>query len=109
MRMRSASDDLNPPLPHGIPRVIPDANASQEGLTPARLARHSPGQSFVSSEYGYEVTLPQGWTAAPTTQQWDGGDVVLTADYADRFVAPDGTVVFALGRPVEEPWCSRTS
>lgn len=66
-------------------------------LVATAAATGRPAGAFTSSQYGYRLTLPQGWTGVAATTRFGGGDIDHTASYADSLTAPGRRFVFVLG------------
>lgn len=58
---------------------------------------------FTSSQYGYSLALPPGWSGAAASERFPGGDIDHTAPYADSFSTAGDRLVFALGRGTKQP------
>jgi hypothetical protein len=57
--------------------------------------------SFTSPLYGYRLTLPAGWTAAPAILRWDGKTQPGSEEpVVDKFGGPRSASAFAFAAPV---------
>lgn len=70
-----------------IPRLIPVADEGP-GL--------SNGVSFTSERYGYEITVPEGWTTHEVAGTWRFGSVAMPSfPGTDEFTSPDSDLANA--------------
>ena len=59
-------------------------------------------ETFTSTLYGYSMTVPTGWTAAPARIVWDGdADAGHDTPMVDRMAAPSGAAAWAYAQPVD--------
>jgi hypothetical protein len=84
--------------PTAIPTSTPATTA-----TPAATASPTPIPSplaFTSDLYGYSLTLPPGWSAAPARTKWDGKGAPSNDDpRVDRFAGSLTLSAFAFAAP----------
>lgn len=87
------------------PTPVASATASAKAATPAPSAAPSASAAtepttFVSTTYGYSLTVPAGWTATPASEPWDGTNSPNFAAVAnDRFVGPAKASAAGLAGP----------
>jgi hypothetical protein len=59
--------------------------------------------TFISTTYGYSVTVPAGWTSVAATLPWDGqSDSSHAAPAADQWNSPGSSSAWALAAPFDE-------
>jgi hypothetical protein len=85
-----ASTTIAPPT-----EVAPTGAVPTETVAASAVPDPTPLPSatvFVSTQYGYSVTVPAGWTIVPAAGKWDGTSSVASDDpVVDQLVAPSVT------------------
>ena len=69
--------------------------------TPSPAATPSGPTVFTSPNYGYTVTLPSGWSAAPALLRWDGVRASGPDAESDKFVGPAELMAWAIAGPFD--------
>ena len=82
--------------PFGGPGPTPTPSAA---ASPSAAATSSGPTHFVSSLYGYSVTVPAGWITAEALLHWDGVKQSGPDAESDRFDGPEQLTVWAFAGP----------
>ena len=86
-----ATADLSSAPPASLPATTPAATLAPV-TTPSGPTPYPSRTTFASPLYGYEVTLPAGWTVIPATAAWDGKSPVGHDDpIVDQLLPPKQT------------------
>ena len=86
--------------PGGVPTPAPTATAAATpAISPSPAASPSGPTVFTSPLYGYGVTVPAGWIAAPALVKWDGTRSSGPDAESDKFAGPEQIMAWAIAGP----------
>jgi len=86
--------------PAGVPTPEPTRTVAPSPVaSPSSAALPSGPTVFTSPLYGYTVTIPAGWLAAPAVVPWDGTRSSGPDGEADKFAGPEQIMSWAIAGP----------
>lgn len=85
--------------PGGVPSPAPTPVVPSPTVSPSAVASPSGPTVFTSPLYGYTVTIPAGWTAAPAMLRWDGTKQPGPDAETDKFAGSKSLSVWAFAGP----------
>jgi hypothetical protein len=86
--------------PGGVPTPAPSPTVAPSPAASASAAASPSGPTvFTSAMYGYTVTIPAGWLAAPAALRWDGTKSSGPDAESDKFAGPAQLTSWAIAGP----------
>ncbi|TME13466.1 MAG: hypothetical protein E6I65_00915 [Chloroflexi bacterium] len=86
--------------PGGVPSPAPTPTVAPSPAVSSTAAASPTGPTvFTSPMYGYTVTIPAGWLAAPALLRWDGIKQPGPDAEADKFAGPEQLTAWAFAGP----------
>jgi hypothetical protein len=84
--------------PGGVSTPAPTASTTPS-IAASNVGSPAPATSFTSPLYGYTLTVPAGWIAAPAVLPWDGDRQSGPDAESDKLAGPDGVLSWVFAGP----------